>query len=48
MVSAIMQETAKYGVGKVTGKSKHTKEDLKDVDDIERDFLKGTKWVRVE
>ena len=46
--SAIMRETAKYGVGKVTGKCKHTKEDIKRVDEIERQFMKNTGYVRVK
>jgi len=48
MVSVIMQETAKYGVGKVTGKYQITKEDLELVKKMERHFMKRTGCVKVE
>ena len=49
MVSVIMQETAKYGVGtKVIGKSIRTKEDMESVDRMERQFMKNTGYVRVK
>ncbi|WP_042705645.1 hypothetical protein [Methanomicrobium mobile] len=47
--SAIMRETAKYGVGtKVIGKSKRTKEDMESVERMERQFMKNTGYVRVK
>ena len=48
MVSVIMQETAQYGVGKVTGKYQITKEDLELVKKMERHFMKRTGCVKVE
>ena len=49
MVSAIMRETAKYGVGtKVIGKSKRTKKDMESVERMERQFMKNTGYVRVK
>ena len=47
MTSYIMKETAKYGVGKVTGKFKRTKEDMESVERMERQFMKNTGYVRV-
>ena len=46
--SVIMQETAQYGVGKVTGKYQITKEDLELVKKMERHFMKRTGCVKVE
>ncbi len=46
MVSVIMQETAKYGVGtKVVGRHKHTKEDDISVNRMEQELLKRG-WVK--
>ncbi|WP_157197451.1 hypothetical protein [Methanomicrobium mobile] len=49
MVSVGMLNGAKYGLGDpLPGKRKITKADKKLVDEMERDFLKGTDWVRVD
>ena len=42
MTSYIMQETAKYGVGKVCGQRTLTKEDIELANDMERRIMKKT------
>ena len=48
MASVIMRDGAENSFGEVVGNYKVTKADKKLVDEMEREFLKGTTWVRID
>ncbi len=46
MVSVIMQETAKYGVGNTFRRHKLTKEDIESADRMEREIIRKQHAVK--